>query len=88
MAEVVKPIRPSRHAQEHQPLRGFTVEQVEAAIRRSRWGAAESGRLQFRMSFAYRATWRGRRYETIQVRPVFVELPEEIVVVTVYTYFS
>ena len=37
--------------------------------------------------FAYRGLWHGVYYTTERVRPVFVEKPAEIVVVTVYTYF-
>lgn len=32
--------------------------------------------------------WNGKVYATKIVRPVFEETPDEIVVVTVYTYFS
>lgn len=39
------------------------------------------------MEFPFRATWNGKWYATKRVRPVFVELPWEIVVVTVYTYY-
>jgi len=31
--------------------------------------------------------WNGRHYLTKQVRPIFVDEPERIVVVTVYVYF-
>ena len=37
--------------------------------------------------FPFAADWNGRTYATKQVRPVFVDEPNEIVVVTVYTYY-
>ena len=35
-----------------------------------------------------RATWNNRYYAMKQVRPIFVDEPDEIVVVTVYVYYS
>ena len=51
------------------------------------WEKAELGRLECRREFAFDAAWNGRRYATKQIRPIFVEEPEEIVVITVYTYY-
>ena len=67
--------------------RGFTVAEVEDAIRTSAWGAAELWRLDCRKDFAYGREWNGKVYATKQVRPVFVDETEEIVVITVYTYY-
>ena len=35
----------------------------------------------------YSDDWNGKFYATKRVRPIFVDEPEEIVVITVYTYF-
>ena len=67
--------------------RGFTVAEVEDAIRTCARGAAELGRLACRKDFAYGREWNGKAYSTKQVRPVFVDEAEEIVVITVYTYY-
>jgi hypothetical protein len=67
--------------------RGFTVAEVEEAIRTSAWSPAELGRLECRKDSAFGAEWNGKTYATKQVRPVFVDEAEEIVVVTVYTYY-
>jgi hypothetical protein len=67
--------------------RGFTVGEVEEAIRTCAWGAAELGRLDCRKDFAYGREWNRKVYETKQVRPVFVDEAEKIVVITVYTYY-
>ena len=83
----MKPIRLSAHAARYIPKRGFTVAEVEEAIRTSERHAAELGRLECRKDFHFGGEWNGKSYRTKQVRPVFVDEPEEIVVVTVYTYY-
>jgi hypothetical protein len=83
----MKPIRLSRHALSYAAKRGFTVAEVEETIRTSAWGAAELGRLDCRKDFPYGKEWNGKIYATRQVRPVFVAEAEEIVVITVYTYY-
>jgi hypothetical protein len=52
-----------------------------------RAGAAELGRLDCRKDFPFGKEWNGKVYATKQVRPVFVDEVNEIVVVTVYTYY-
>ncbi len=83
----VKPIRLSDHALRYMSKRGFTITEVEEAIRTASWQPAELGRLDCRKDFAYGKEWNGKLYATKQVRPVFVEEDAEIVVVTVYTYY-
>jgi hypothetical protein len=83
----MKPIRFSRHALGYIATRGFSVAEVEDAIRNCAWGHAELGRLDCRKDFAYGREWNGRIYATKQVRPVFVDEAGEIVVITVYTYY-
>jgi hypothetical protein len=46
-----------------------------------------NGGLECRKDFVFEAVWSGRHYATKQVRPIFVEEPNEIVVVTVYVYY-
>ncbi|MGA2178059.1 MAG: hypothetical protein ABSH15_00555 [Verrucomicrobiota bacterium] len=83
----MKPIRFSKHALGYTATRGFTVAEVEAAIRTCPWGKAGLGRLDCRKDFAYDRDWNGNVYAIKQVRPVFVDEPGEIVVITVYTYY-
>jgi hypothetical protein len=61
-------------------------EDVAAAIRTSPWQPAEVGRLERRKDCPFNAEWNRRWYATRQVRPIFVDEPDEIVVVTVYVY--
>jgi hypothetical protein len=39
------------------------------------------------MDFPFNQVWNGKRYATKQVLPIFVEEPNEIIVVTVYVYY-
>jgi len=82
-----KPVRISDHAKGYQKHRGFTFAEVEGAIRASPWSPAEAGRLECRRDYPFGALWNGLFYNTKQVRPIFVELEREILVVTVYTYY-
>jgi hypothetical protein len=83
----MKPIRLSEHARENMHYRGATEQEVIEAIRTALWVPAEWGRLECRKDFAYGQEWNGRFYATKQVRPIFVEEANEIVVVTVYAYY-
>ena len=78
----MKPIRFSKHAMGYIAKRGFSVAEVEEAIRMCAWKAAEFGRLDCRKDFSDGRDWNGRVYATKQVRPVFVEEAGEIVVIT------
>lgn len=82
-----KPIRLSAHARGYAERRGFSEPEVAAAIRESTWTAARHGRMETYRDFPFNAPWNGAFYEHKRVRPVFVDEPGEIVVVTVYTYF-
>ena len=82
-----KPIRLSTHARGYLARRGFTEAEVEETIRTSPWQPAQRGRMEAFKDYPYHNLWNGTFYATKRVRPVFVEEPTEIVVVTVYTYF-
>lgn len=84
---VLKSIRLSGHARHQLARRGVSEDEVIEAIRMSQWQSAESGRLECRKDFSYGQVWNGRFYATKQVRPIFVDEVEEIVVVTVYSYY-
>ena len=87
MARSGKPVRLSGHAQQQLRSRGVTVQEVIEAIRTEPWRPADLGKLECQRDFVYNAIWNEKYYETKQVRPVFVEEPGEIVVVTVYAYY-
>ncbi len=83
----MKPIRLSAHAWEQLHFRGATEAEVVQAIQAAVWTPAERGRLECRQDFSYGQMWNGRVYATKQVRPIFVEEAEAIVVITVYVYY-
>jgi len=83
----MKPIRLSEHARAQLRFRGGFGSEVEEAIRTSAWEPAERGRLECRRNFPFHREWNGIVYAAKQVRPIFVDEPEEIVIVTVYVYY-
>jgi len=83
----LKPIRLTGHARSQLGYRGTSEDEVVETIRTRPWQSAEAGRLECRRDFAFQGEWNGRWHATKQVRPIFVEEPTEIVVVTVYSYY-
>lgn len=83
----MKPIRLSQHALGYTTKRGFTIAEVEEAIRSSSWEEAEENRLQSHKDFPFGQEWNGKVYATKRIRPIFIEKATEIVVITVYTYY-
>ncbi len=83
----MKPIRFSRHASENLRYRGATEQEVVGAIQTAPWQSADLGRFECRKDFPYGKEWNGKFYATKQVRPIFVEESDAIVVVTVYVYY-
>ena len=82
-----KPIRISEHARVQCAERGATREEVEKAIREGEREPAKRGRWMHRYNFEFNQTWQGRRYAIKQVAPVVAGEPDELVVVTVYTFY-
>ena len=82
-----KPIRLSEHARQQLQFRGTKEQEVVDTIRTAAWDSAEFGRLECRNNFTFEAEWNKKYYATRQVRPIFVEEPDEIVVITVYVYY-
>lgn len=77
----------SLHALAQLLERGATQEEVERAIREGIPGPARAGRWMYRMNFGYNRCWRGGFYAVKQVAPVVAEERDELVVVTVYTFY-
>lgn len=83
----MKPIRLTAHAVEQCAERGASEDEVRAAIERGAREAAKHNRTLYRRNFQYQAEWQGKFYAIKQVAPVIVEEQNEIVVVTVYTFY-
>ncbi len=87
MDDAEKPIRLSGHAKQQIRYRGTSEIDVIQTIRSSNWTDAERGRFECRMNFSFYREWNGTFYEAQQIRPIFVEEENEIIVVTVYVYY-
>ena len=87
MSATAKPIRLSAHARDQLARRGATLQDVVDAIHQTGWESAQKNRFECRQNFPFAQEWNGKYYETRQVRPIFAEEPDEIVVVTVYVYY-
>ena len=82
-----KPVKFSHHALEQLNYRGTSQEEIVETINHGAWENAELGRSECRKDFAYNKDWNGKHYKTKQVRPIFVEEPNAIEIVTVYVYY-
>lgn len=83
----MKPIRLTAHARVQCSERGASEDEVVRAVRDGTREPAKKSRLQCRYNFPFGGTWQGKRYPVKQVAPVIVEEADEIVVITVYTYY-
>jgi len=77
----------SHHARVRLAERGATEELVVLAVRIGQPEPARRGLTMFRLDVPFGGTWRGRRYESMQVAPVVAVAPGRVVVVTVYTFY-
>jgi hypothetical protein len=83
----MKRIRLSTHAREQALERGATEVEAEEAVRKGSREPATRGREMCRYNFVFNRTWQGKRYSIKQVAPVIKEEANEIVVITVYTFY-
>lgn len=83
----MKPIRLSKHALMQCEARGTTPAEVRRAVAEGTREPAKKGRVLCRLNVQYNRQWQGETYAIKQVAPVIVEERDEIVVVTVYTFF-
>jgi len=83
----MKPIRLTRHAQEQCRERGASQEEVVLAVANGTKEPAKQGRELCRYNFSFNSTWQNNHYAIKQVAPVIKEEADEIVVITVYTFF-
>ncbi len=83
----MKRIRLTHHAREQALERGATTAEVKEAIRKGSREVAKHGREMCRYNFAFNAKWQGRHYPIKQVAPVIKTEANEIVVITVYTFY-
>ena len=78
----------SEHAKEQAHYRGCDEKEIVETIRATPWEKAKLGRLQCKKDFPFNKIWNDKEYKTKQIKPIFVEEKNEIIVVTVYVYYS
>jgi hypothetical protein len=83
----MKPVVFSTHAAEQLADRGTDQAEVEEAIRMGEREPGRWGRWAFRKNFPFGSQWKGKVYNTKQVRAIVADEPEHFVVVTVYVYY-
>ena len=83
----MKPIRLTKHACEQACERGANEAEIKEAITKGSRELVKHGRELCRYNFAFGRNWQGRQYPIKQVVPVIKEEPNEIVVITVYTFY-
>ena len=83
----MKSVRLTRHAREQCVERGASESEVLEAVARGFREQARRGKWMYRHNFEYRELWQGRFYAVKQVAPVVAEGENEMVVVTVYTFY-
>ena len=83
----MKRIRLSKHAVEQAVERGATEAEIRKTIEQGVREPAKHGRFLYRHNFQFRDVWNGQHYAIKQVAPVVAERQNEIVVVTVYTFY-
>lgn len=67
--------------------RNVTKEEVIETISKNEWEAAKHNRFSCKNNFLYKKTWNKKYYETKQVVPIFIEENNNIVVITVFTFY-
>ena len=67
--------------------RGATEAEIEEAVRSGEMMDASHGRMAFRKNFPFHGQWKGKRYNTKQVRPIVAQDLDRLIVVTVYVYY-
>lgn len=83
----MKNIRLTKHALEQCNERGATEAEARQAINDGTREPAKYGREMCRFNFEFNDFWQGNFYAIKQVAPVIKEEAEEVVVITVYTFY-
>ena len=77
----------SEHAVHRLATRGTNEEEVHRAVLEGLREPAKGNRWMCRLNYQYESEWQGKYYTIKQVAPIIIEKPEEITVITVYTFF-
>ncbi|MFC2131663.1 DUF4258 domain-containing protein [Bacteroidota bacterium] len=80
-------IRFTKHAIERIKKRGSSESEVIEAIESCNKEPAKDNKIMCRLNIPYNSDWMGSFYPIKQVAPVIVEENNEIIVITVYTFY-
>jgi hypothetical protein len=83
----MKPIRLTKHAQEQCIERGTNEQEIIEAIRNGTRQTAKQGRYKYQIIIQFNSYWQGNFYPLKKVVPVVTETEDELIVITVYTYY-
>ena len=83
----MKLIRLTKTAREQANERGTNEAEIKEAIMKGSREPAKHGRQLCRYNFSFGKNWHGEHYPIKQVAPVIKEGLNEIVVITVYTFY-
>jgi Domain of unknown function (DUF4258) len=83
---VTKPIHFSDHVLEQMLRRGVSIDDIAGAIRTEPWRRGRTGWFECRKNVPCRRWWDGVLCDTRQVRVLFAEERDRLVVVTAYGY--
>jgi hypothetical protein len=83
----MKPIRLTKHARDQARERGASEREIREAIAKGSREPAKRGREICRYNFTFGKTWQGKPFAIKQVAPVIKDEANEIVVITVYTFY-
>jgi hypothetical protein len=78
----------SSHAVQRFDDRGTSPEEVKRALEEGAWTPAQSGRQETKAVFFFGREWKGQKYETKTVNPVFIVEAETITVITIYVFYG
>lgn len=83
----MKPIRLTKHAQEQCIERGTNEQEIIEAIRHGTRQSAKQGRDKYQTIIQANSHWQGKFYPLKKVVPIVTETEQELIVITVYTYY-
>jgi len=83
----MKRIRLTKHAKLQCSERGAAETEVHTAVEKGLREPAMMGRIICKYNFSFKGIWQGKSYSIKQVAPIIKEETDEIVVITVYTFY-
>ncbi|HEO65059.1 MAG TPA: hypothetical protein ENI73_04220 [Spirochaetes bacterium] len=83
----MKKIRFSKHSLEQCDERGTSQDEVIQAVRTGTREPAKHARISCKINLSFHSQWQGKFYAIKQVMPIITEEDNEIIVITVYTYY-